>query len=507
MTHEISKTQRWLITFAVMSATLMQIIDTTIVNVALPHMQGALNTSPDQITWVLTSYLVASAIFMPLTGYLTDKFGRKNYMLLSIGGFVLASILCGMATSITQIVAFRLLQGIFGAALVPLSQTILTDTFPPEERGNAMAIWGVGVMVGPVLGPTLGGYLTEVASWRWNFYINIPIGILSLFIAWKVLPDTTRKARSMDWLGLLLISVAIGATQYLFDRGNRADWFNANEIRIAALLAIGGLVGFIVNGYYQKSKSVFDLRIFKDRNFVVSSTLLALFGMGLFGGMVLLPLMLEGLFSYPVMTSGFMMAPRGITAMISMFFVGKFMNYLDTRLIIIIGTLLCAAGTFPGTQYTTVLNTWWIIWPLLLQGLGLGMVFVPLSAVAFSTLPATMRAEASGLFSLLRTLGSSIGISVVITVFTRHTQIAWNHLGTFIQPYNPAVSEYLHRLHLSPHQPLASILLGSELAKQAQMVAFADVYAFIAWSFILMLPLIFLIKAIKQPTTANVVME
>lgn len=492
---------RWLITVAVMTATLMQVLDTTIVNVALPTMQGSLSATPDEITWVLTSYLVSSAIFMPLTGYFSDILGRKNYMLISIFGFVVTSGLCGAATSISAMVLFRFLQGVFGAALVPLSQAILADVYPPEERGKAMAIWGIGVMVGPILGPTLGGYLTEVATWRWTFYINLPIGVLALLIAWQVMPDSDKRSRNMDWLGLFLLSCGIGGTQYTLDRGNHADWFASTEIWIASFFAIGGLLGFCINSYYQKSKSVFDIRIFKDRNFLFSSLILAMFGLSVFGGMVVLPLLLENLLNYPVITTGFAMAPRGISAMVSMMLVSKLIKTVDPRPLVIVGILFCALGSIPGTYYNLEINTWWVIWPLIIQGFGIGLMFVPLSAIAYSTLADSMRAEAAGLFSLLRTMGSSIGISVIITLYTRHTQIAWNQLSGFVNPYNPALSNYLQSLHLDIHNPLSISLVANELGRQSQMLAFVDVYAFIAWSILAMLPLVFFIKKIKNART------
>lgn len=491
--QEVTSTQRWLITIVVMSATLMQLLDTTIINVALPHMQGSLGATPDQITWVLTSYLVASAIFMPLTGYFSDRYGRKNFLLLSIAGFIVSSLLCGAATSITQIVIFRLLQGIFGAGVVPLSQAILVDIFPEEERGKAMAIFGIGIMVGPILGPTLGGYLTEIADWRWNFYINLPVGIIVLIVAWYVIIDTPRKERQMNWIGLILLSTGIGATQYFLDRGNRADWFNSYEIQIAAFLAIVGWVGFITYSLHYTQNAVFDLKIFKDRNYSVSSLLITMAGIGLFGALVVLPLMLERLLNYPVLTTGLVMAPRGISGMIGMMVVASLIKNNDPRYLIIIGVLLCIIGTYAGTYYNLMLNAWWIIWPLLFQGFGLGMIFVPLSSVAFRTLPVEVRAEAAGIFNLLRTLGSSIGVSIVITIFTRRTQESWNELGGFIQPYNSILSHYLDKLHLLANSPRGAAVLSHILAKQAQMIAFVDVYVFIVCSFICMLPFVFLI--------------
>jgi DHA2 family multidrug resistance protein len=497
---KISAATRGLIIIAVMSATLIQVLDTTIVNVALPHMQGSLGATADETTWVLTSYLVASAIFMPLTGYFTDRLGRRKYLLISIAGFVAASILCGAAVNITQIVLFRLLQGVFGAALVPLSQAIMTDIFPEEERGTAMAIWGMGVMIGPILGPTLGGYLTDIATWRWNFYINIPVGILSFLLAWRVVPDTPKQERRMDWTGLILISTAIGSLQYFLDRGNQDDWLNSTSICIAAFLAIICFLGFLLHALKEKQHTVFDIRIFNDRNFTIASLLLSMLGLGLYGAMVISPLMMENLFNYPVLTTGLAMAPRGISGMISMYVVGKLIRHIDPRWLTISGICISGTGMYFGTYYNLTLSPAWIIGPFLLQGFGLGMIFVPLSAIAFSTLPAKQRSEAAGLFSLLRTLGSSVGISIIITLFSRHTQMAWNQLGGFINPYNPAVTKYLAPLHITIAHPLAARVLAKELAAQAQMMSFVDVYVFITGSFLIMIPLVLLLKkARKKP--------
>jgi DHA2 family multidrug resistance protein len=506
-TEVVPSQQRKLITLAVMAAALMQVLDTTIVNVALPHMQGSLSATTDQISWVLTSYLVASAIFMPLTGYFTDTLGRKKYLLISIAGFVVTSVLCGAAENITQIVVFRFLQGAFGAALVPLSQAIMTDIYPEEERGTAMAIWGMGIMVGPILGPTLGGYLTEMFSWRWNFYINVPVGIACMLLTWQVLPATASKVRKMDWLGLILISTCIGAAQYFLDQGNRADWFNSTAISIAALLAVLSLLGFLLHCIGKSAdETIFDLKIFTDRNFTIASILLAMFGLGLYGAMVILPIMLENLFHYPVLTTGLIMAPRGISGLISMIVVGKLIKFIDPRWLIIGGIIFSAVGMAFGTVYNLNLSYGWIIGPIILQGFGLGMIFVPLSAVAFSTLPASMRAEAAGLFSLLRTIGSSIGISIVAMLLVRHTQQSWNQMGGHINIYNPAVQRFLASMHLTAQSRLGSTILGYTLGRQVQMKAFVNIFAFITWSIVIMLPLVLLLKKNKRPVSA-VVME
>lgn len=495
---KISPLDRVLITVVVMSATLMQVIDTTIVNVALPHMQGSLGASSDEITWTLTSYLVSSAIFMPITGYLSDRLGRKQYLIISIAGFTLVSALCGASMTLNEIVLFRLLQGMFGACLVPLSQAILADIFPPEERGKAMAIWGMGVMVGPILGPTLGGYLTEVSTWRWTFYVNVPVGILTLLLA-NIIPDTAKKMRQMDWTGLLLISIAIGGLQYVLDRGNTDDWFHSRGISFITYLTVTAFLGFILHSMQERSRTVFDLAIFKDRNFAVASILLCIFGLGLYGMMVIQPIMMEGLLNYPALTAGLMMAPRGISGMISMMLVGRLISRVDPRWLIIIGILISIVGLSICTQYSIDnISPFWLIFPMLLQGFGLGMVFVPLSTIAYSTLPIDLRTEAAGVFSLLRTIGGSIGISISITLATRGAQFFWNELGGFVTPYNYLVYQYLQPLHLQPTQPLGASILGNMLLQQAQMLSFVNVFAFIMWCFVFMIPLVLFLRKGKK---------
>ncbi|MBU0744037.1 MAG: DHA2 family efflux MFS transporter permease subunit [Gammaproteobacteria bacterium] len=490
--------KRWLIVIAVMSATLMQVLDTTIVNVALPHIQGELNAAPNQISWTLTCYLIASAIIMPLAGYFSDRLGRKNYLLWCIAGFTFASALCGMANSFPQIIAFRLLQGLFGAALVPLSQATLIDIYPPKELGKAMAIFGTGVMVGPILGPTLGGYLTDIASWRWAFYINIPIGIMSFLLSWKVVPNTIKKKRSFDWLGFFFLTITIGAIQYFLDRGNQDDWFNANSIRLAAFFAISGFISFLIYSYFNRGQSIFDLSIFKNRNFTISSLLLLALGIGLFGSIAILPMFLESLLNYPVFITGLTMTPRAISVMFSMIVVGKLCQRIDQRKIVAIGILISAIGTYVCTYYTLEINKWWLIWPLILQGLGLGMLFVPLSTLAFSTLPEKSRVEAASLNSLLRTIGASIGIAVIFNVYTSNTQTSWNHLISFISPYNPNLMEYLQPLHLQITDPIIAPLLSGEVTKQAMMLSTVNVFGFIMLSLLAMLPFILLLKRPKH---------
>ncbi len=482
-----------------MSATVMQVIDTTIINVALPQMQGQLSATPDQISWVLTSYLVASGIFMPLTGFFTDRLGQKRYLLLTIVGFTITSALCGFSTNLTELVLFRLLQGVFGAALVPLSQSIMVQTYPLEDRGRAMAIWGVGVMVGPILGPTLGGYITEALSWRWTFFINLPVGLLSLLLTTRFVPDTERRERGMDWFGLALLALAIGGLQWVLDRGGQEDWFSSPQIQMAAALSLIGFVGFGLHSRSSGTQVLFHAAIFRDRNFVTASLLLAVFGLGLFGNMMLQPLMLEHLLDYPTLTTGLTLAPRGIASMISMMIIGRVINRTDPRWLIACGIFVFTFGSYFATLYSLNISIGWVVWPPIIQGFGLGMVFVPLSTIAFSTLPPRHAAEAAGLFSLLRTIGSSIGISIVATTLTQQTQVVWNQLGGHITAYNPAVYAYLAHAQVDPDTPLAVLLLGRELARQATITAFVDAYWLVMWSFLAMLPLVFVMKYKQHP--------
>ena len=353
-------------------------------------------------------------------------------------------------------------------------------------------------MVGPILGPTLGGYLTDVSTWRWTFYVNVPVGIFTLLLA-NIIPDTPTKSRAMDWTGLFLISIAIGGLQFVLDRGNSDDWFGSTSICVVTYLALASFLGFTLHNMQSRTRTVFDLKIFKDRNFAVASILLCIFGLGLYGMMVIQPIMMEGLFNYPALTTGLMMAPRGISGMVSMMIVGKLITRIDARWLIISGIIISVCGMSIGTNYSiTYISPFWLIFPMLLQGFGLGMVFVPLSTVAFSTLPVQTRTEAAGLFSLLRTIGSSIGISVAITIATRRTQIFWNQLGGFITPYNHAVYQYLNPLNLHPNQPLGAMVLTNTLSQQAQMLSFVNVFAFIMWCFIFMIPLALLLKQGKK---------
>jgi DHA2 family multidrug resistance protein len=433
---------RGLLVVSVMLATLMQALDTTIANVALPNMQGSLSATQDQISWVLTSYIVAAAIATPATGWLASVLGRRRLLLIAIGGFTVASVLCGIAGSIGQMVLFRLLQGLFGAALVPVSQSTLLDVFPREKHGAAMALWGMGVMVGPILGPPLGGWLTDVYSWHWVFLINVPIGILGVLGVAASLPTDDTNATRFDWRGFGFLSIGIGALQLFLDRGEQQDWFSSTEIQIEAALAFLGFYLYVVH-WLTSPRPFVNLGLFKDRNFLASNIFIFVLGVVLFATMALLPPYLQSLMNYPVVTTGMLLAPRGIGTLVAMMMVGRLLaRGVDARALAGIGMALTAYSLWQMVHWNTAVPEHIIVTTGVLQGLGLGLVFVPISTVAYSTLPVSTRTEAAGIFSLMRNIGSSVGISIVMTLLSRGTQINHAEIAQRVTPFNAA--ELLH---------------------------------------------------------------
>ncbi len=485
---------RILTSVAVMAATIMQVLDTTIINVALPNMAGQLDATPDNISWVLTSYLIASAIFMPLTGFFTDRIGQKRFLLISIAGFVATSALCGMATSLFEMVLFRFLQGVFGASLVPLSQSIMLQVFPGEQRGKAMAIWSMGVMVAPIMGPTLGGWLTEEISWRWTFYINLPVGIVSFILAMRYVHDTPIRERRMDWLGFASLAAGIGALQLVLDRGNQDDWFSSQTLVIASIVSVLAFLFFIVYTITGKHHPLFDLRIFRDRNYLVASLIMTTIGIGFFGGMLLQSLFLQNFLGYPTFEAGLYMAPRGLASFLVMIFVGKFVGKIPPRNFIFVGICASVAGNFLMTRFTGEITATDLIVPMMLQGMGMGLIFVPISTLAFTTLPKEVAAEAAGIYSLIRSVGSALGISILATYFSRSTQQTWSLLRGDITPYNEALRNYLGPLHLGAQDPQGVAMAAGAVLHQAQNLAYIDSFWFATTNFVLMLPLLLLVR-------------
>jgi MFS transporter, DHA2 family, multidrug resistance protein len=428
-----------LITLSIMLATIMQVLDTTIANVALPSMTGDLGASQDTITWVLTSYIVSSAIMTPATGWLSDRIGKRELFLASIVGFVVLSLLCGVAWSLPSMVIFRLFQGIFGAAIVPLSQTFLLDINPREKAGQAMAMWGAGIMVGPIIGPTLGGWLTESYNWRWVFLINLPVGIVAFLGCAAYLPRVRVPARPFDLFGFAMLSLAIGALQMLLDRGGEVDWFHAGETWIYLGLSVSGFWVFVVH-ILHAPKPFLEPGLFRDRNFVTGLVFIFVIGIILLSSLALLPPMLANIFGYPTITTGLVMGPRGIGTMASMILVGRLVRTVDARALVIVGLLITAGSLWAMTGFSPEMGAGPVIWTGVFQGMGLGLVFVPLSTIAFATIAPRYRADATSLFSLVRNIGSSIGISIVAALLTRNVQINHVELGAMITPYNPVLA-------------------------------------------------------------------
>jgi MFS transporter, DHA2 family, multidrug resistance protein len=484
---------RPMITATVMLATLMQALDTTIANVALPYMQGSLSATSDEINWVLTSYIVAAAIITPATGWLEARFGRKPLFLTAVIGFIVTSMLCGAAVSLTQIVIFRLLQGIFGAPLVPLSQSVLLDAYPPEQQGQAMAVFGLGVMLGPILGPTLGGWLTDSYSWRWVFYVNVPLGLLC---ALGILLFLGRRAdrplaRRLDWLGFAALGLGIGALQLFLDRGERLDWFASREIQLEAALCLLGFYLFAVHSLTARDPFI-DLALFRDRNFVVGIVLIFIVGAVLLATLALLTPYLETLMNYPVLTAGLVLAPRGCGTMLAMVMAGQLLRYVDPRLLIAVGLGITGFALYLMTGFTPDVSQGTLIRTGLIQGFGIGCVFVPLSTVAFGTLAPALRTQAAGLFNLMRNIGASIGISTMSYLLVRNTAITQSALVEHITPYRQVVRDYAHQLNivtLSGRAALAQIVTA-----QAEAVAFIDNFKLMMFVAFLAIPLVILVQ-------------
>lgn len=489
---------RWLIVFAVMLVAVIEVIDMTIVNVALTPLMGALGATSDQVTWVLTSYIVAAAIVMPLTGFLVDIIGRKRLLLIDIVGFMIASILCGLSTSLSQMVLFRVLQGLFGASLIPLSQYILIDTFPPQDRNKIMAVWAMGIMAGPIMGPTLGGYLIDTFNWRWIFFINPPFCLVAFFMALQTVKETPIKKLDVDWLGLFLMAFGIGCLQIMLDRGQTEDWFASPIIIVLAISSLISLMLFLVRGIPLGEKNIINLTLFANSNFSISAIMLVLFSMGFFGIIALQPIMVQNIMQYPASTTGLLMAPRGLTSMLGMIIVGRFGSWLDLRLFLCIGLLISIITTYWMSQFNLEASFAVMAFVNFAQGLGIGFFMVPAATIAYSTLQSKYFAEGSGLANFSRSLGTSVGISLSSTYVIRKSQINWNYLASHLSSDNPYLQTFLQSRHWDMHSHQTIAYFSNQLFKQASMVAFVNTYRAIAIIFFLIFPLIFLLKKPKS---------
>jgi MFS transporter, DHA2 family, multidrug resistance protein len=485
---------RGAITVCVMLATVMQALDTTIANVALPYIQGTVAASQDQITWVLTSYIVAAAIMTPPTGYLAGRFGLKNVFLVSVTGFTVASMLCGMADSLVSIVGFRVVQGLFGAALVPLSQTVLMNINPPEKQGSAMAIWGVAVMAGPVLGPVLGGWLTFNYSWRYVFYINLPVGLIALAGMWYFLYDTPKDSKSrLDWFGFAMLSIAIGGMQIALDRGEQKDWLGSGEIIGESLVAVVAFYLFLVHIFTAREPFVRP-QVFRNRNFSAGVLFVFVVGLTYYASMALQPPYLQDLMNYPIVTAGLVMGPRGVGTMAAMLVVGRLIGKVDTRVLLGLGLALTAWSFYEMTGWTPDVSQMRVVVIGVVQGAGLGFLFVPLSTTTLATLAPEARAEGAGLYNLSRNIGSSVGISVVNSLLTTDAQVNHEDIAAAVTPFNRAMTMPAMQHFWDPFTAAGQSALNVVVDRQAEIIAYIDDYKFLMIATLCVLPLLLVFK-------------
>lgn len=501
-TLKLAGTQRRVVTGSIMVATIMQTLDSTIANVALPHMQGSFSSTQEQTAWILTSYIVAAAIATPATGFLAGRFGRKNLLAGAVIGFTVSSMLCGAATSLEQMVFFRVLQGLSGAAFVPLSQSILLDVYSVEQRASAMAMWGVGVMVGPIVGPALGGYLTDSYSWRWVFYINVPFGIVALAGILLGMPSSALdRLRRFDWFGFACLGLAIGAFQIMLDRGTHLDWFATNEIILEALIAAVALYLFLVHAATARNPFI-ELRLFRDRNLALGLIIMFIVGMILYATMALLPPFLETLMGFPVMTTGLVLAPRGMGTMVAMLIAGRIANRIDNRLLIAFGLILASFSLWEMAQFNLDVSEWTIIRTGITQGFGIGFIFAPLTTITFATLSIDLRTEGTSFYSLLRNVGSSVGISTGETFITYMTQYNHAEMAARIGPLNPAI-----RYNTLPGWDMTSLqgleMINGEVTRQAATIAYLNDFRLMMYLALIGVPLVFLMRAHPPEATAD----
>ena len=503
----------WLIAISVMLATFMEVIDTSIASVALPHIAGSLSATTDEATWVLTSYLVANAIILPASGWFSLRFGRKRFLMTCIVIFTISSFLCGAATNLGMILIARAIQGAGGGALQPLSQSILLESFPPEKRGSAMAVFGLGVVVAPVLGPTLGGWLTDQYSWRWAFYINIPVGILALFMLSKFITDPpyikNAKPGKIDSIGLGLLAIWLGCLQIVLDKGQEDDWFAARWIQwTTAILAIT-LIAFIVRQLTARSPLV-NLKVLKDRNFALGCVLIGLFGGVIYGVVTILPLFYQTLLGYTASAAGWAVSPRGIGAICIMPIIGILTGRVDSRWLILTGFAVFGMTSLWMGNLTMDISPSSLIWPVVISGAASGMVFVPLSTTAMGTLPNEQIGNASGLFNLMRNVGGGIGISMVNTLVSRHQQI---HRAELVQNYAPQSFTFQQRLQSLQTSMAQTVgpgvarqraygLLDNTLAQQATVFSYVDVFRDLALACFACGAVVLLLKKVRARSGA-----
>ena len=501
--------RRWLITVAVMLVATMQILDTTVTNVALPHMQGSLSASVDEITWVFTSFLAANAIILPATGWLTARLGRRRFFFAATSTFIGSSLLAGIAPSLEILVVARVLQGLGGGPLIPLSQAILMEIFPPRERGTAMAIWGIGVMFAPIVGPALGGWITDSYSWRWIFYLNLPIGMLALLLAWVLLEEPVVRPAGgtrVDVPGLALMVVGVGALQLVLDRGQRLEWFDSPAVMALTALGVAALTAFVLH-QLATPHPIVDLRVLADRTFAIGTVLITLVGFGLYSSLILLTLYLEHLLHYDALTAGAVIAPGGIGSVISLALAGRLVNRVDPRWLVSAGAAIIAYSLSLMAGLSLGADFWTVMWTRFVQGLGMGLVFVPLTTMSLSGIAPARMATATGLFNVVRNLGGSAGIAVLTTLLARQTQTHQARLVGHVTVWDPESAARLDRLatiyraggvDAFTARDQALHRLYGEVQRHAAMQAFLDDFWILFWLFVAFVPLVWCMRRQKH---------
>jgi MFS transporter, DHA2 family, multidrug resistance protein len=505
MADEHRHVNPWIVAIAVMFATFMEVLDTTVVNVSLPHIAGNLSATIDESTWVLTSYLVANAIVLPLTGWLASHFGRKRLLMTSVTGFTVSSLLCGLAPNLPSLVLFRLIQGATGGAMQPLSQAVLLEAFPPHERGKAMGFWGLGIVVAPILGPVLGGWLTDTYSWRWVFYINLPVGIASLVMTKLYVFDPAylrRTTQKIDYWGIGLLALWVGALQLALDLGQERDWFSSPFITTLIVLSGVSVVGFLAREWLAR-EPVVDLRVFKVRSYATGVFLMTSLGFVLYGSLVLLPIMLQTLLGYPSLQAGIAMAPRGMGSLIGMPLIGSLIGRFDARKMVAGGLILGAFTLFWLGELNLNAGYWDIFWPQFAQGFALSMLFVPLTTISMDPIPRERMGNATSLFNLMRNLGGSVGIAVTGTLLARKQQAYFGIFGAHIDPYSPAAQAAIASARdgfiAAGSDPVtatqrAYAAVAGMVHQQAAMVSFVQLFRLLGIIFLLLVPLILLMR-------------
>ena len=505
-THPLPTGQRMIVTVGVMLAVLLQVLDTTIANVALPHMQASLSATQETINWVLTSYIIASAIALPMSGWLADRVGRKRLLVISVVGFTTASVLCAIATSLPEMVAFRAIQGVSGAFIVPLAQATLFDINPREKHGQAMALFGGGVMIGPILGPVLGGWLTDSYNWRWVFLVNLPVGVICFFLMTAFMPTTETVKRRFDLFGFTLLAVALGSLQLLLDRGQQQDWFDSWEIIIETGIAIAGFWMFLVHTATAKHP-LWDREMFADRNFASALVFMVITGVLLLAGLALLPPLLQNLYGYSVLQSGFLTAPRGIGTLISMLVAGRLTSRMDSRILVGIGVVLMGVSLWLMTGFALDQPSTPVIVSGVVQGLGLGLIFVPLQTLAFATLPARDRTTGAALLNLARNVGGSIGISIVSFQLVRMAQVAHADMAQHITDSKiPTIDPNVLQTFGNQAASITAFL-NAEITRQALFIAYLDDFKLMMWITFLVLPLLLLMRNTRKADDTPLVLD